>query len=155
MKLKLLRLRKGAPSTPGALFVNGLFECYTLEDMVRDDPNPETPQNEAKVMKETAIPAGTYKVIINESPKFKRMMMRLLEVPGFDGILIHGGNTVEDSAGCILVGNGIGKNVVMSRAIDAILAGTSTPALNSLQAKVHAALVDGEEVMIQIVDVQE
>jgi len=132
--------------------VNDVFQCYTLEDMVREDPNPATPQNEAKVMKETAIPSGVYKVIINMSPKFKRMMMRLLDVPGFDGILIHGGNTVEDSAGCILVGNAIGQSLVMNRMVDAIMAGTSTPALHSLQAKVQTALDAGEEVTLEILD---
>ena len=59
---------------------------------------------EKKVYGETCIPYGTYKVVINKSPKFKRLMPRLLDVPHFDGILIHSGNTEKDSAGCIILG---------------------------------------------------
>ena len=53
---------------------------------------------------ESAIPYGTYKVTVDKSPKFKRELPRLHDVPHFDGILIHRGNTAKDTAGCILVG---------------------------------------------------
>lgn len=144
MKITLNRNARGATYTTGILSIDGQFECYTLEDQVRDDPNPATPQNEAKVMAETAIPTGTYNVIINLSPRFKRKMIRLLDVPGFTGILIHGGNTVKDSAGCILVGQQL-KGAT-------IVGGTSTPAIRALQAKVQAALDKGEKVSIQIIN---
>lgn len=65
-----------------------------MEDTVREE----------KIAGITAIPEGTYKVIVNRSPRFKRDLPRLLDVPNFEGILIHRGNTAKDSAGCILVG---------------------------------------------------
>jgi hypothetical protein len=57
-----------------------------------------------KVMHRTAIPSGKYRVIVNMSPSKGRMLPRLIDVPGYDGILIHRGNTADDSSGCILVG---------------------------------------------------
>lgn len=83
-------------ATVATLLVNGAFECYGVEDMVRKDGE--------KVFGETAIPFGSYSVIINESPKFKRRLPRLLDVPGFGGILIHPGTTKEHTYGCLLVG---------------------------------------------------
>ena len=142
MKIELHRQKLTAKVALGDLYVDGVYECHTLEDVVRLDDS-STPQDEgAKVFGETAIPAGTYRVIINLSPRFKRQMMRLLEVPNFTGILIHGGNTAEDSHGCILVGQEL--------AGETIKAGTSTPAVRALQAKVQAALDRGETVTIAI-----
>lgn len=121
MKLTLRRLRVVKNATIGELLVDGVFECYTLEDIVRP----------VKVMHETAIPAGTYKVILNMSPRFGKIMPRLLNVPGFDGILIHSGNTKDDTSGCILVGDKIEG--------DRIAGGTSRPAYARLFAKLQAA----------------
>lgn len=80
--------------TIGSLLMDSHYVCDTLEDAVRD----------TKIPGRTAIPAGRYRVIVNQSPKFGRELPRLLDVPGFEGILIHRGNTAEDTAGCILVG---------------------------------------------------
>ncbi len=99
MKLKVERLWPKPSYTVGRLYVDGKLFCNTLEDVVRDLPK------EQKVYGQTAIPPGTYKVVYNYSPKFKRKLPRLLDVPYFEGILIHPGNTAADSAGCILVGN--------------------------------------------------
>lgn len=142
MKLELVRHTFLPTTTIGNLYVDGKLECYTVEDRVREDPRPDTPQNEAKVYGETAIPEGRYRVVITESPRFKKPMMRLLDVPGFTGILIHGGNTHKDTQGCILVGHAISGN--------AIKPGTSTPAVRALFDKVQAAINRREEVWITI-----
>lgn len=94
MKLELKRIHKTENSTIGELYVNGVFECYTLEDKER----------EVKVQNETAIPKGTYKVIINRSNRFKIDLPLLLKVPNFEGVRIHSGNSNHDTEGCILVG---------------------------------------------------
>lgn len=142
MKLELHRRKRTPLTTLGDLHVDGVFECHALEDTVRID-DPTTPQNEGqKVFGKTAIPAGSYRVIINLSPRFRRQMMRVLDVPCFTGILIHGGNTAEDSHGCILVG----QEVVG----ETIKGGTSTPAVKALQAKVQAALDRGEDVILTV-----
>lgn len=108
MKLELVRDEFTNKSTTGQLFINNVFFCYTLEDT---DRKAETYPNE-KVYGRTAIPRGTYKVVVNMSPKFRRLYPRLLDVPGFQGILIHEGNTDIDTDGCILVG--------MSRSLDRV-----------------------------------
>ena len=104
MRITLERFIRGTEATIGSLSVDGNWLAYTLEDAVRDDPNPTTPQNEGKVFGQTAIPAGTYHVFVNLSPRLKKRMPRLLNVPGFDGILIHKGNDAGDTSGCVLVG---------------------------------------------------
>ena len=80
--------------TFGSLFVDGRWFCFTLEDIMRD----------VKIPNETAIPMGTYAVALSPSERFHRLLPRLLNVPNFTGILIHGGNTTADTSGCILVG---------------------------------------------------
>lgn len=108
MRLELKRIAKREGYTIGRLSVDGRYLCDTLEDRVRDLAR------ERKIPGETAIPEGTYKVVVNISPKFKRMLPRLLNVPHFEGILIHRGNTAGDSAGCILVG----ENKVKGRVVN-------------------------------------
>ena len=98
MRLILKRLYLKTYYTIGKLYMDGKYFCDTLEDQVRDLTK------ERKIPGRTAIPAGVYEIVVNVSPRFKRKLPRLLDVPGFDGILIHRGNTAEDTAGCILVG---------------------------------------------------
>nr|WP_071146826.1 DUF5675 family protein [Bacteroides ihuae] len=105
MKLLLKRVARKSGYTIGKLFMDGKYFCDTLEDTDRLDEDMSL--DEIKKLKQpgqTAIPEGTYKVIVNVSPKFKRLLPRLQNVPGFEGVLIHRGNTAKDTAGCILVG---------------------------------------------------
>lgn len=92
--------------TIGKLSVDDVVFCDTLEDKVRDynADGDLTDAGEQKIPGETAIPYGRYRVIVNYSPKFKRKLPRLREVPSFEGILIHGGVHAGHTSGCILVG---------------------------------------------------
>lgn len=100
MKLQLIRNRSSNQSTIGRLLIDGEFQCWTLEDVVRP----------AKIAGKTAIPAGTYKVIITESNRFKRRLPLLVDVPEFAGIRIHPGNCAADTEGCILVGTSVSQD---------------------------------------------
>jgi len=102
MKITIKRLHKTKVSTIGELLIDGVFECFTLEDIERD----------VKVKSETAIPKGTYKVIINQSNRFKRLLPLLINVPNFEGVRIHSGNSNHDTEGCILVGQTRSKDFI-------------------------------------------
>jgi hypothetical protein len=106
MKLSLKRRFKGESYTIGSLYIDGVYFSDTIEDKDRGLRQDMSLAKilETKVMHKTAIPTGAYSVIVNMSPAKKRMLPRLLDVPGFSGILIHRGNTEDDSSGCILVG---------------------------------------------------
>ncbi len=131
MKITVNRIFKGSTYTIGKLYIDGVYTCDTIEDVVRDLPAtcPNTPRGIAcackeKVYAETAIPAGTYKVTMEYSPRFKRKLPYLHDVPHFLGILIHNGTDQGHSAGCIIVGkNKIRGKVLESRAtLNALLA---------------------------------
>jgi hypothetical protein len=130
MELKLARKTFTEESTIGELSIDGKFECFTLEDKVRA----------VKVHGKTAIPEGIYEVIINFSPRFKKQLPRLLNVPNFDGILIHPGNTAANTDGCILVGTTKTKDFV----------GNSRVAFNALFPKLEAGMKKGK-LFIQVV----
>lgn len=134
MKIEVKRIYKGEEYTIGKMYVNGEYFCDTLEDKVRDI------EKEGKVYAKTAIPYGEYKVIVNQSPKFGRMLPRLLDVPYFEGILIHRGNTHKDTGGCIL----IGENRIKGKVVN------STKYEEKLTALCHVAQLKGEEITITI-----
>lgn len=139
--LKLKRDTYTTHSTIGKLYVNEVFICDTLEDVCRDT-NRDGDLNDAgetKVYGETAIPHGIYKFIINISPRFKKLLPRLLNVAGYDGVLIHSGNIPADTHGCILVG---------TRGTDCLKGGTSIKALTKLMTE----LKKYDEYQIQIID---
>ena len=119
MKIEVKRLHRTSNSTIGELTIDGKFECYTLEDVERD----------VKIKSETAIAKGTYKVIINQSNRFKRLLPLLINVPNFEGVRIHAGNSNHDTEGCILVG--------MNRSLDYIT--KSRKAFDSLFKKMQKA----------------
>ena len=105
LQLKLLRDTFTPVHTLGKLLVNGVMAWWTVEDTVREDPIPATPENEAKVQDKTAIPEGEYTVKLSYSNRFKKVLPEVLDVPGFTGIRIHAGNTAADTSGCIIIGN--------------------------------------------------
>jgi hypothetical protein len=124
MELNVKRTDLSENSTIGELSVDGQFECYTLEDKVRP----------VKIKGVTAIPAGRYEVIINYSQRFNRQLPLLMNVPDFEGVRIHPGNTAADTEGCILVGQTKGEGFV----------GQSRLAFEQLFNKLQAASVTGK-----------
>jgi hypothetical protein len=124
MKLNLIRKEFTTISTIGDLLIDGKFYCYTLEDMYRDK----------KIKKVTAIPYGTYEVIINFSDRFQKPMPLLLNVPNFEGIRIHNGSTADHTEGCILLGFTKSKDFI----------GNSKLAFNQFMPKLQAGLKTGK-----------
>lgn len=142
MKLRLERLWPKKDYTVGRLYVDDRLFCNTLEDRIVDkNKNGVFDGDEKKVYGESAIPYGTYKIIYNWSPKFGRNLPRLLNVPHFEGILIHPGNTAADSAGCILVG----KNTEVGRLTN------SRYISDELNKLIDKAQQKGESITIEIV----
>lgn len=138
MELKVVRNVFTENSTIGELSVDGTFECYTLEDKVREEfGHPET---FTKIYGETAIPYGRYEVTLVYSSRFKRVLPLLLNVPHFEGILLHSGNQKADTSGCLCVGQ--------TKSPDWI--GNSRVALNALFPKIKAAIDAGNKVFIEI-----
>lgn len=101
MELTLNRIFLGSSATIGELYVDREHIADTLEDRVR-------PEGE-KIYGKTAIPEGTYEMVLSYSPRFKRILPEILNVPNFTGIRIHCGNSSADSSGCILVGTWDGE----------------------------------------------
>lgn len=116
MNITLNRIAKKSKYTIGRLYIDGEYFCDTIEDTDRGLTQTMTDAQikSKKVHGQTAVPTGTYKVIISYSNKFKRQMPLLLNVPGFLGIRIHSGNTEKDTEGCLIVG----KNKVVGKVIE-------------------------------------
>jgi len=147
MKIDVVRTQFGIDATNGMMFIDGNFECYTLEDQYQA----------VKVMHETCIPEGTYKIKFRKvggfhtkySARYKNAhygMLELQDVPDFKYILIHSGNTDEHTSGCILTGNtqqdlDLGKDGMI---------GQSRNAYERMYRKVSAVLLQGKEVTITI-----
>ena len=129
MELSLIRKEFTTESTIGDLLIDGKFYSFTLEDMYRDK----------NIKGVTAIPYGTYEVIINFSNRFQKPMPLLLNVPGFYGIRIHNGYKAEHTEGCILVGFTKSKDFI----------GNSKSAFIQFMPKLQAGLKTGK-VFIEI-----
>ena len=114
MNLKLVRKYRKETYTIGKLYVDGVYFCDTIEDKDRglDDTMYLADILLKKKYGETAIPYGTYKVEINYSPKYKKLMPQIMNVKGFGGIRIHSGNTAKDTLGCLIVGKNTKKGMV-------------------------------------------
>ena len=133
MKIEVIRPETcGQSCTIGEMYVDGNFQCYTLEDVVR-------PANE-KVFGETAIPAGRYRVTITYSPHFGCDLPLVNDVPNFSGVRIHPGNSAADTEGCILVGLGKTENTITQ----------SRLAFSGLFAEIRDAIEQGEEVWLEV-----
>lgn len=130
MNITLQRSQSNETCTIGSISVGGEVLCHTLEDIVRDE----------KLAGQTAIPAGTYQVVITYSPHFQQDLPLLVNVPGFSGVRIHPGNTAADTEGCILPGLTVLNNAI----------GQSRDAFNLLYPMIQDAQDRGEEVTITI-----
>lgn len=138
MKLSLCRSKPEQTCTPGDLYVNGVWECYTLEDVIREVPG--VPVAEWKIHGKTAIPEGVYRVTLEDSSRFGPETITINNVPGFTSIRMHAGNTDADTDGCPLVGQARGhESLLRSRA-----------ALEALKPKIRSALYGGGEVTISV-----
>ena len=146
MKLQVVRTQFGTDATNGLLFVDGLFECYTLEDQYQA----------VKVMHETCIPEGTYDIKLRTvggfHEKYKKRygndhygMLHLQDVPNFTYILIHAGNTDESTSGCLIVGE-TQQDLDLS---DDGFIGHSGVAYSKLYKKVAKELLLGKTVTIE------
>lgn len=138
MKLKLIRIFGTEGFTEGKLYIDDVFECYTVED---EDRHLEA--GGVKIAGVTAIPKGTYEVVLSMSPRFKKVLPEVLNVPGFTGVRIHSGNSSKDSEGCILVGSSNDRN-------DDDWIGGSKVALSQLMAKL-ATVTSGTKVYLDVV----
>jgi hypothetical protein len=153
MKLQVLRFSSQADCTHGLLFeitdIGKKFLCYTLEDEHRV----------LKVQGETRIPAGTYNIELRKEGGFHNRytkkygslhsgMLHVVDVPGFEYILIHTGNTDEHTAGCLIVGDSQENNVIMRDGF----VGKSVNAYKRIYPPIAKAIEKGEEVTIEYVD---
>lgn len=134
MKLTLNRILLGKEATIGELLVDDEYQMDTLEDRVRPDGE--------KVYGKTAIPAGTYTVVLSYSPRFKKILPEILNVPNFTGIRIHSLNRAEESEGCIGVGEWDGKSENWIS--------NSRVTFNNLMTKLQAATDKKEKITITI-----
>jgi hypothetical protein len=138
MQLKLKRKQLDHDVTIGELTINGVHQCWICEDPVREVP--DKPVIDWKIYGKTAIPRGTYDVVVTMSNRFKRRLPLLLKVPGFEGIRIHPGNTAEDTEGCLLPG--------VVRTVAGV--GKSRIAFDLLFDRIEAALAAGDRVTIEV-----
>lgn len=147
MEILLLRNRFYKTHTIGQLYIDGVYFCFVLEDVIRPDPNPDTPWNEAKVQDETAIPEGKYEIILENSGLFGPDTPTLRNVPGYQYIRVHAGNTDKNTKGCLILGYKLADNGV-------IAVGSTKPAVIDFKGKVKQAIQSGKRVYITIQTVQ-
>lgn len=136
MNLLLLRTTFTDISTIGELYIDGVLECYCLEDVDRGLDSSELSDEllAKKIPAQTAIPTGEYEVVIDDSVRFKKKMPHILAVPAFTGIRIHSGNDSDDTEGCVLLGSFAGIDFV----------GHSKTAFDKFFVKLEAALLEGK-----------
>lgn len=138
MELTLQRRPTVGKTTIGDLSIDGVRFCFTLEDVVREVEGKAV--SSWKIKGETAIPVGRYKVSLVNSSRFGPDTFSLEDVPGFESIRIHSGNTNADTEGCILVGESAGDELI----------GMSRVALAKLKEKLTPAIKAGEPVFVTV-----
>ena len=137
MFLEIKRFEYGTNYTIGKFYIDGVYHCFTLEDAVREVEGQ--PVESWKIKGETAIPKGTYKVVLDFSTHFQKTLPHILNVPGYEGVRIHQGNTDKDTEGCILLGstwgggNFIGGSAIAFKPVLAMLA--DSPLETQIQVK--------------------
>lgn len=143
MEITVKRKFKGNNYTIGSLYIDDKYFCDTLEDIDRGltDNMTDSYISTVKVVDQTAIPTGSYKVTITYSNRFQKLLPLINNVKGFSGIRIHSGNTKEDTSGCILVGFNTKKGKVVNSRV------TFNKLFNILQ----GTLNNGEQVEIKII----
>lgn len=141
MELELTRAIRTGKSTIGELTINGNFECFILEDKDRglQQSMPVSELLAKKIKTRTAIPSGRYEIVISFSNRFQKMLPLLLNVPAYEGIRIHPGNTDAHTEGCLLPGKTKSPDFV----------GSSKAAFTALFDKIKAA-IQREKVFITI-----
>lgn len=140
MKLTLQRRESKAGATIGKVCKDGVFLCFSLEDQIREVPGQ--PVESWKVHGKTAIPAGEYRVTLENSGRFGPDTLTINDVPGFQYIRMHAGNTVADTEGCPLLG--------MQATETSLIGGTSRPAVALVKGEVERAIARGEPVTIEV-----
>lgn len=138
MQIKVIREEFTDASTISSCYVDGVKVCYILEDKVREIPGKAV--SEWKVQGRTAIPRGTYSVVVNASVRFKRDLPLLIDVPGYSGVRIHPGNCADDTEGCLLPGLTKSENFVSK----------SRDAFDALFKLISDAYAKGEHIMLSI-----
>jgi hypothetical protein len=139
MDIQVKRFEFGTNYTISKMSIDGVFECYVLEDKVREVP--DQPVEQWKIAGQTAIPVGSYKVTIDFSTRFARDMPHILNVPGFSGIRIHSGNTDADTEGCLLLGSAWNGGDFISQ---------SRNAFNNFFPKLYNAVINKEDITLTI-----
>ncbi len=140
MKLTLQRRPSLGGATIGKLYIDGVCACYSLEDEVREIEG--VPVSEWKIKGATAIPSGQYRVTLEPSARFGPDTLTIHDVPGFQYIRMHAGNTSADTEGCPLLG--------MQATETTLIGGTSRPAVALVKSAVRRAISKGEAVTIDV-----
>jgi len=142
MELQLYRLRYLPTRTVGQLYVDREYFCFTQEDTMREIEGKQV--SEWKIKGSTAIPVGRYQVVLQNSPRFGPDCPTLLQVPGYDLIRVHAGNTELDTEGCLLLGFALNDD-------GTIAGGTSAPAVREFKQLIKK---EKEPVWITIINSQ-
>lgn len=134
MKIVTEIFKQDSDCTVSKLYIDGVYQCFVMEDAIRD----------TKIYGRTAIPRGTYKVVVTMSNRFKTLLPLLENVPNYSGVRIHPGNTSADTEGCLLPGLSLGKLEGKTAVLE------SRPAFAKIFRKIQEAIANGEKITIEL-----